>query len=340
MANVIGGEFKISLPGIETTEAENGKFFASGRGALAAILRKIISQINTIYKWKGVILPDYLCSSITQVCIDEKIPYQFYHIKENLVPDEKDLFSKLEDNSVVLLISYFGMIDIKDVAEKIKKQNPNVIIIVDDVQNYYSQYSESTFWDFRFNSFRKWFAVPDGAEVFCNSGDIDFPKEKNTFAQYKFSGNVLKNFSDWVEDNVCLDLIGKGEEILDKDYNCECSKISNSLIPQIPFEEIKVRRLENAAFLHTELEKFGIKHIYNSECVPLFIPVFLDNRIEIRREMFKNNIFTPIHWPYETDKLNGNIGNQLYETELSLICDQRYSLEDMKRQIEVLKRCL
>ena len=340
MANVIGGEFKISLPGIETTEAENGKFFASGRGALAAILRKIISQINTIHKWGGVILPDYLCSSITQVCIDEKIPYQFYHIKENLVPDEKDLFSKLEESSVVLLISYFGMIDIKDVSEKIKKQNPNEIIIVDDVQNYYSQYSESTLWDYRFNSYRKWFAVPDGAKVFCKSGDIDFPKEKNTFAQYKFSGNMLKNFSDWVEDKLCLDLLEKGEELLNKDYNCECSKISNSLIPQIPFEKIKERRLENAVFLHTELEKLGIKHIYNSKCVPLFIPIFLNNRSEIRKEMFKNNIFTPVHWPYETDKLNGNIKNQLYETELSLICDQRYSLEDMKRQIEVLRRCL
>lgn len=53
MANVIGGEFKISLPCIETTETENGKFFASGRGAFAAILRKSISQINTIHKWGG-----------------------------------------------------------------------------------------------------------------------------------------------------------------------------------------------------------------------------------------------------------------------------------------------
>lgn len=281
-------------------------------------------------------LPDYLCSSITQVCIDEKISYQFYHIKDDLLPDEEQLIPKLDDNSVVLLISYFGMIDVENVADRIKKQNPNVVIILDDVQNYYSQYSESTFWDYRFNSYRKWFEIPDGAEVFCRSGTIDFPKAKNTFAQYKFSGNVLKNFSDWVEDNVCLDLIGKGEEILDKDYNCECSKISSSLIPLIPFEEIKHKRQENAAFLHTELEKLGIKHIYHSECIPLFIPIFLKDRTEIRKEMFKNNIFTPVHWPYESEAVNGFIKNQLYETELSLICDQRYSLADMKRQIEVL----
>ena len=112
------------------------------------------------------------------------------------------------------------------------------------------------------------------------------------------------------------------------------------MIPQLPFEEIKSKRMENASFLHDELEKLGIKHTYNPESVPLFIPVFLGNRSEVRKKMFSNNIFTPVHWPYESDKLNGTIKNQLYETEISLICDQRYSLEDMKRQIEVLEKCI
>ena len=52
--------------------------------------------------------------------------------------------------------------------------------------------------------------------------------------------------------------------------------------------------------------------------------------------MFKNNVFTPVHWPYESDILNGQKKNKLYETELSLICDQRYSMDDMKRQVKVL----
>lgn len=336
MVNIIGGEFKIPLTNMEKKETENYKLFASGRGAFAAILRKIIAGNNTLHKCGNVMLPDYLCSSITQVCIDEKIQYQFYHISENLLPDEEDLLPKLGDNSIVLLISYFGMIDVKKIAERIKEHNPNVVIILDDVQNYYSQYSESNFWDYRFNSYRKWFAVPDGAEAFCKSGFLDFPKTKNSFAQYKFSGNVLKNFSNWVEDTLCLDLIKKGEEILDKDYNCECSKISKQLFPKISFEEIKVKRQENATYLHFELEKLGIKHIYNSDRVPFFIPVFLENRDEVRKEMFKNNVFTPVHWPYESDILNGQKKNKLYETELSLICDQRYSMDDMKRQVKVL----
>lgn len=337
MSNVIGGEFKIPLIGIETKLLDNGSFFASGRGAFAAILRKIIVNKNVIHKWGGVMLPDYLCSSITQVCIDEKIPYQFYHIKEDLLPDEEQLMPKLDDNSVVLLISYFGMIDVENVADRIKKQNPNVVIVLDDVQNYYSQYSESAFWDFRFNSYRKWFAVPDGAEVFCKIKNIDISLNSNSFAQYKFAGNILKNFSKWVDDKICLNLIEKGERILDSDYLCDCSEISKSLIPLINYEEVKQRRKDNAAFLHSELVKLGIRHIYNSEAVPFFVPVFIDNRAEIRNEMFKNNIFTPIHWPYESGKLNGTRKNRIYDIELSLICDQRYSIKDMEKQIEVLR---
>ena len=74
--------------------------------------------------------------------------------------------------------------------------------------------------------------------------------------------------------------------------------------------------------------------------MPLFIPVFLENRSEVRKKMFSNNIFTPVHWPYESDKLNGEVKNLIYDKELSLICDQRYSLEDMERQIKVIKRCI
>ena len=70
------------------------------------------------------------------------------------------------------------------------------------------------------------------------------------------------------------------------------------------------------------------------------MPVFLDDRTLVRSKMFSEKIFTPVHWPYETERLNGSERNKLYDTELSLICDQRYSLEDMEKQIEVLKKCM
>lgn len=67
--------------------------------------------------------------------------------------------------------------------------------------------------------------------------------------------------------------------------------------------------------------------------VPMFVPIFLENRNEMRKKLMKNNIFCPVHWPFnasEEDK------NSLYDTELSLVCDQRYSSNDMENIVKVL----
>ncbi len=336
MQNVIGGEFKIQIPDGLPLVVNPVNLFCSGRGALSAILNHLFSKKDDGRK---ILLPDYLCSSITKVCVDKKIPYSFYRVLANLLPDESDLLDKVNDGDIVLLVSYFGMVKTESVAKVIKEKSPETTIIVDDVQNFYSveKYSEA---DYRFNSYRKWFAVPDGAEVFCKSECLKVPKKDNDFAKYKFSGNVLKNFADWIGDDLCLDLIEKGEAILDEQYDCKCSKIGQALIQQISFDEIKDKRMENAAYLHEQLDKIGVKHVYEMGAVPLFVPIFVDNRSTIRKELFANAIFAPVHWPFESSNLNGFEKNPIYDKELSLICDQRYSLDDMDKQLNVLKKCI
>ena len=41
-----------------------------------------------------------------------------------------------------------------------------------------------------------------------------------------------------------------------------------------------------------------------------------------------------MHWPYVGKDISGI--NKLYNTELSLICDQRYCVDDMNRQLDLL----
>ena len=80
--------------------------------------------------------------------------------------------------------------------------------------------------------------------------------------------------------------------------------------------------------------------MYSEKSVPLFVLIFLNKQKDVRNAFFSDNIFTPIHWSYESKDLNGDKKNPIYDKELSLIYDQRYSLEDMERQIRVLKRCI
>ena len=69
---------------------------------------------------------------------------------------------------------------------------------------------------------------------------------------------------------------------------------------------------------------------------PLFIPIlFPDQRDRIRQILIENEIYCPVHWP----RPEGCESN-LYDMELSLICDQRYTENDMDRIVSVLTKAL
>ena len=65
--------------------------------------------------------------------------------------------------------------------------------------------------------------------------------------------------------------------------------------------------------------------------VPLFVPIVLNNRDEVRKAMFRNEIFCPVHWP--EDDMGMKRGKLMARTELSLIVDQRYGRKEMEEII-------
>lgn len=328
MSKVIGGEFSISEEQLFKNECVDIKIdTSSGRTALFFILEHIAKK----NKNNKILLPSYLCDSITKAVIDAGWEYDFFQIDENLRIDLSKLYN-LSQYSTILLINYFGMIDLKDDITFLKKQSPDLIIIEDDVQAFYEL--NNSIADYSFCSLRKWFPCPDGALVLPR--DVICSKHKKAkWSQYKLAGNLLKSYSSFIDDCVALDLLNKGEQLLEEDYICEASDASKIIYSNLNFNEIANKRKNNAIVLHNELEKIGINHMYNKESVPLFIPIFVKDRDKLRKIYFDNNIYTPKHWPKTNDVLNGQC--TLYDNELSLICDQRYNEKDMLTQIRILK---
>ena len=329
MNSIIGGEFSIDEKLLNNNRSAEIKshFFTSGRTALNAIL-KDIGDNGVIY------IPNFLCSSIVQTIHDSGWDYQFYSINSKLIPVIS--FSEISKHrSVILLINYFGLIDLSDIITEIKKKIPDSILILDNVQAYYAhQYKEI---DYFFNSYRKWFPCPDGAEAWKKETGYMLPSvySDNLWAQYKLAGNLLKNYSDLINDNIALELIEKGESLLDHDYHVNCSEASLRIILNLNLREVADIRKKNAKVLHEGLVELGVEHIWAESAVPLCLPIFVDNRDELRKAFFQERIFTPIHWKNMGEQLSGR--NNLYDRELSLIVDQRYGESDMVRQLNVLK---
>ena len=332
---VIGGEFKISSAVLQVdSKCDIKPVFSLGRTCFYAISQNIGAD-----ELGGILLPDYLCSSVAEVPARLDTPFRHYHINNNFLPDMDSLRNLLDfygEKWAVLLIAYFGLVDLNDTIIAIRSEFPRTAIIVDDVQNFYG-FGQHTDFDYCFTSYRKWFAVPDGADVIKKNGPMQLScfLEQPAYAQYKAAGNLLKNHGDIIDETVALELLEKGETMMDAEYLYRCSDVSRELFKRIDFDMVQIRRRSNAEILHDGLEKFNIQHLYDGTKTPLFVPIIVPNRDSLRKRLFSEMIFAPVHWPVESKELQST--NELYGTELSLICDQRYDGADMERILHVIK---
>ena len=338
---VIGGEFEINprdfikSGSTQSFEFNKGYFYSSGRAALYHILSLSIQQGK-----EKILLPDYLCESIVEIVKMVKIPFFFYTINEDLTINIDSIKELYTEKSSVLIINYFGGSDVANELKELREIDLNISIILDNVQALYSMFK---FYDvdFMFTSFRKQLPVPDGGWV-ISKYDLYKCKDNNTFAQYKLAGGLLKNFQGYksVTDKLYLDFFERGENAISKNLNASISDVTLEILHKLDLNHIRKRRSENADFMIQGIKKLGLDSIikFNSDVTPLFVPVLLNNRDYVRQELKNQNIFCPIHWPKHQEVTTQN--NNIYDKQLSLVIDQRYSFADISLILNTIDRCL
>jgi hypothetical protein len=338
---MIGGEFQIAVTDIlnaENRHLEGPEVYAysSGRAALYQILKYLKQEKGVV----SVLLPDYLCNSILVPVQKLGLEHSFYPIDEHLELQKNSFAELYKKGSAVLLINYFGLQELGTQINAIRGIDKNAIIIEDDVQAYYEFKKPLGEVDFKFTSLRKTFAVPDGGLV-KTKHNLKKVESPNMFGQYKAAAALLKSMREGnFNDNIYLEMFEKGESLIDDELECGMSLIAEKLYSYVDEERVKVRRLNNATYLLERLNELGLKPLLplTEDHVPLFVPVVLKNRDTVRKAMFKQDIFCPVHWPL--DGMNVKRGELMSKTELSLIIDQRYGRNDMDNIIAVLKENL
>ena len=285
---MIGGEFQIAVTDILNAqnrhlEAPDVYTYSSGRAAFYQILKYLRQE----KKVNHVLLPDYLCSSVLFPVKELGLDYAFYPINEKLELEPASFLPLYKKGAAVLLINYFGLQDLTSQIKTIREFDDKAIIIEDDVQAYYEFIKPLDGVDFKFTSLRKTFAVPDGGLVKTKH---HLPKvtTPNTFGQYKAAAALLKSMREGnFNDQIYLELFEKGESLIDSEQECGMSLIAEKLYSFMNEEHVKVRRLNNATYLLEQLKQFGIKPLLplTDNHVPLFVPIVLKNRDEVRRTM-------------------------------------------------------
>ena len=332
---MIGGEFEIdlSLQHDGFAAQPNTYYYASGRAALYQILCSLAPHHCKIW------LPDWLCHSRVVAVVKAGFEYCFYELDEQFKATLNALDKcGFKDGNVVLMVNYFGLQDLTDTAMAIKEAFPNSVVIEDDVQAYWVfSEKDNPYADYCFTSLRKSLAIPDGGLV-KTTRPMPIVNGCNTFSPLKLKAGQMKlnRGQEGLKDEDYLTLYEEGERRIDDNYDSVMSDTAKRLYACLDMHHAKQQRQVNAACIIKGLQELGIKPLIPvlDDVVPLFVPIYLENRDEVRRRMFQNEVFCPIHWPLEGMPVKK--GKEMAVHELSLIVDQRYLLNNMSQIISLI----
>lgn len=344
----IGGEFDLSpnlLRNLRNTNVDKyaGEFLtSSGRAALFHILSHLQEKCSVEHLY----LPEYICQSVIEIVEKVRVCPHFYYLDDSFRIDFNRFYPRQLTNSVVLLVNYFGLLDLEEDSRQIKLENPEVFVILDNVQAFYEMGSLH-FADYAFTSFRKTFPVPDGGWV--NAGgpfNVELLEDPSAFVSNKIAGALIKYVAlrEQIDEAIYLEQFEQGEKLLgEANVYAGISDFTKRIMGNIDTNAVKKRRQKNAAVINEQLRELDLKVLIDPPVgkAPLFIPVYLGNRDEVRRSLFEKRVFLPVHWRVNTKYAKYmQKGADLAAHELSFIVDQRYCERDMIRTINTLKEAL
>lgn len=312
-----------------------------GRTALDIVITDILTQKHA----ETVYMPSYCCHTMIEPFLRNGIEVEFYDV----VATDEGIKCDLRDNccDVVFLIDYFGFIDsgIREFAKKEKAKGK--AIIYDMTHAMFCENQDYSIFDYVFGSFRKWIGINAGFAA-KNGKWTKEPILKHNFVYEKLRNDSFDLKAEYIRNPKSVDkkkflsAFQLSEEILETDYqHYEPDERSNCVLNELNIEKIRRIRRRNAELLMTGLERCSkvvlpYKSIKPNEC-PLFVPIMIKKeRDTIRNYLINRSIYMPIHWPISEMHRLKTITRQIYELEVSCVCDQRYSENDMHKIVDIL----
>ena len=329
MAKEIGSEFwEVPLQDNENSFfPESCLWFLSGRVALMYILKDIKKR----YGIKKASLPSWCCDSMIKPFLETGFSVDFYSVYMSAGKLCKNI---PDDSELLLVLDYFGFCDSYDYSDY------NGIVIRDLTHSVFCKnYTDA---DYYFGSLRKWCGIWSGGFAFgkgllFENTEIVQPDLKYVNLRKESMEKKALYISGKSKSKDFLSGFNEAEEILDSINTVgSASERDVRLSRYLDIGDIKEKRRENAKILLDSLQDIAVFPKMNEDDCPLFIPVAVKSRDKIKGQLIENGIYCPVHWPItKLHKLN-DYTRDIYDKEISLICDQRYTKEDMYRIVEVM----
>ena len=319
----------------------NRQLLLSGRTAIDYICQDIERdrKITTVY------MPAYCCDSMIYPFKNRGIDVIFYDLIHENGKIKCDIDTTLKID-ILYVCNYFGFSTGVDIETITSMQDKGVIVLHDRTHGLFNK--ANTFSDYTFCSLRKWMGIPTGAIVSKKDGSFFQASLKECdFSRGKFKGMRMKY--DYLRGNTTIDkedflrLFTAFNKRLSRDYqDYSIDKMSLRLLHEQDFELVRTRRQQNAKLLHDELS--GLNNVsmmfqHEGDRVPLFVPILVKKEIRnsLRDYLVGNKVYCPVHWPKSHSLPDTTRADAFYNSELSLVCDQRYGERQMRKIVDLIK---
>ena len=336
----IGSEFWMEREPAVLSHDRDGIYVFSGRTAIDLIIQDILKT----RKIRNVYMPAWCCDSMLAPFVARGIDIKFYDISLAESADTAEILCDFCDfrENIFYVTNYFGYENTLPVETVKKFKERGSIVLYDRTHSFLMENDPySALADYSFASIRKWMGVIDGAVV---NGVSDYQLKHCPYLASKESAMRMKRAFIEGDENIdkqaFLNLYGEFGHHLAEDYqNYEMDDLSYALYKTEDLSAIRRKRRENAHFLHDNLQGVKLMGEFTENAVPLFVPIFFETteqRNAVRKKLIEAQIYCPIHWPKPALIPADFEANKIYDTELSLICDQRYDLTDMERMVTLV----
>jgi hypothetical protein len=207
--------------------------------------------------------------------------------------------------------------------------------------------------DYIVYSARKFFGLPDGGAVVAKR-DCPIPRVSpgtDGFFGLRLLAFCMRNLyrvDELGDRETYLDAFRKAEEYLDASASAApMSEFSLQLLQRQDLDHARNRRRENFAWLREHWPRQNnavpLRLSWQASDVPLGFPVWARDRDAFRKALIQERIFPPVHWQLpEAVRADERFraAKNLSEHIITIPCDQRYGIEEMKRIVSTVSQIL
>lgn len=311
--NAIGGYLALELGHGRPYHSE-AVALNCGRNALSLILQN--KEVDKVH------VPRFTCESVLKAISRTRTSYDFYNIDFNLEPR---LDKKIDKREYVLYTNYFGLKDLG--VKRAARRFDN--LIVDNSQAFFSQPLNNVP---SFYSCRKFFGVPGGSYLYLENADVNrYPAD----VSHDRCSHLLKRRDVGAEAG--YEEFKRNDSAFEERPIRRMSKLTDALMKSIDYERVASQRKKNFEFIREHLGERNELHFNaTASSVPLSYPLLIRKR-GLRKKLIEKKIFLPCYWPSVAQACNADtVEYELAKYTLHLPVDQRYSVSDMRKMLEVV----